>query len=72
MASYFAKRGFFDCELGNATPLALANILQVPLVIISSIDNVPVLHVIPRETPLTNVHYILRTKGSALGIMMPR
>ena len=55
MASNFSERGFFDCELGNATPLALANILQVPLVIISSIENFPVIPVIPRETPLSNV-----------------
>ena len=55
MAGNFAKRGVFDCELGNTTPLALANIFQVPWVIISSIENFPVILVIPRETPLTNV-----------------
>ena len=51
----FAKRTFLDCKFGNATPLALANILQVSLVIISSIENFPVIPVIPRETTLTNV-----------------
>ena len=55
MANNFATRGFFDCELGNATPLALANICQVPLVIISSTENFPVIPVIPRETPLTTI-----------------
>ena len=55
MANNFENRGFFDCELGNATPLALANILQVPLVIISSIENFPVIPIIPRETPLTDI-----------------
>ena len=55
MANNFVERGFFDCELGNATPLALANILQVPLVIMSSIENFPVIPIIPREPPLTNV-----------------
>ena len=30
MANKFVNRGFFDCELGNATLLALANVLQVP------------------------------------------
>ena len=27
MANKFVNRGFFDCELSNATPLALANVL---------------------------------------------
>ena len=53
MANKFVNRGFFDCELGNATPLALANVLQVPLVIMSSTENFPVIPAIPRET-LTN------------------
>ena len=53
MANKFVNRGFFDCELGNATPLASANVLQVPLVIMSSTENFPVIPVIPRET-LTN------------------
>ena len=53
MASKFVYRGFFDCELGNATPLALANVLHVPLVTMSSIENFPVIPVIPREN-LTN------------------
>ena len=55
MANNFENRGFFDCELGNATPLALANTLQVPLVIISSIENFPVIPINPRETPLTDI-----------------
>ena len=50
----FVNRGFFDCELGNATsPLALANVLRVPLDIMSSTENFPVIPVIARET-LTN------------------
>ena len=53
MANKFVNRGFFDCELGNATPLVLANVLQVPLVIMSSTENFPVIPVIPKET-LTN------------------
>ena len=53
MANKFVNRGFFDCELGNATPLALANVLQVPSVIMPSTENFPVISVIPRET-LTN------------------
>lgn len=55
MANNFVNKGFFDCELGNATPLALANIVQVPLVIMSSIENFPVIPVIPRENSLTDV-----------------
>jgi len=70
MANNFVNKGFFDCELGNATPLALANILQVPLVIISSIENFPVIPVVPRENSLTDVPYLKRTKGSELGVTM--
>ena len=57
MANKFVNRGFFDCELGNATPLALANVLQVPLVIMSSTEKFPVIPVIPRET-LTNAAHV--------------
>ena len=53
MANKFNNKGCFDCELGNATPLALADVLQVPLIIMSSTENFPVIPVIPRKT-LTN------------------
>ena len=49
MANKFVNRGFFDCELANATPLASANILLVSLVIMPSTENYPVIPVIPRE-----------------------
>lgn len=55
MENNFENRGFFGCELCNPTPLALANILQVPLVIISFIENFPAIPIIPRETPLTDI-----------------
>ena len=50
IANKFAARGYFDCELGNTTPLATANVLQVSLIIISSTENFPVIPVIPRKT----------------------
>ena len=53
MAESLKKNGFFYCALGNAVPLALSNILKVPLVIMSSLEHYPVIPILPREIPLS-------------------
>ena len=58
-AQKFKDPGYYDSELGNCVPLAMSNILQVPLVIFTSMENYPVTHVIPRTRVLTKVRIYL-------------
>lgn len=51
----FLNHGTFDCELGNSVLLALCNALKIPIVIYSSINSYPIIPLIPRENPLSNV-----------------
>ena len=48
-AKNFEKDGFFDCELGNAAILALANIMRIGIVVFTSLTNYPVITVVPRN-----------------------
>ena len=54
-AKRFDQDGFFDCELGNAVNSALANILRTSLVVFSSLENYPILRIIPKNDPVSNV-----------------
>ena len=40
-AQKFLQPGHYDSELGNCVPLAMSNILQMPLVIFTSMENYP-------------------------------
>lgn len=53
-AKNFESNGFFDCELGNAVILALANILRVSIVVFTSLENYPVITIVPNNEPITN------------------
>ena len=55
MAETFNKKGFFDCALGNALPLALSYVLKVSRVIMSSLEHYPVIPTLQRETPLSRI-----------------
>lgn len=46
----FFTDGHFASELGNSMPLAMANVLKLPIVVISKMENIPVIPVTPRET----------------------
>ena len=45
----FCQSGFFQSELGNCTITALANVLEVSIVVITSIPNMPFIRVDPRK-----------------------
>ena len=47
-AKLFLDDGHFASELGNSMPLAMANVLKLPMVVFSQMENVPVLPVSPR------------------------
>ena len=49
-AMLFLNVGHFASDLGNSMPLAMANVLKLPIVVISQMENLPVLPITPRET----------------------
>ena len=49
-AKLFLNDGHFATDLGNAMPLAMADALKLPIVIITQMENLPVLPITPRET----------------------
>ena len=46
---HFKQQGYFTRELGNLMVLALANVLKIPIVIFSSLENYPTIPVLPRQ-----------------------
>ncbi len=52
-AKNFENDGFFDCELGNAAILALANIWRIGIVVFTSLENYPVITIVPRDEPIS-------------------
>ena len=59
-ATKFLQNGYYDSELGNTMPLAMANALKVSLVVFTSLSSSPVFFVTPRE-PSTDVLYLAFT-----------
>ncbi|KXJ14702.1 hypothetical protein AC249_AIPGENE5021 [Exaiptasia diaphana] len=53
-ARRFLQNGFYSSSLGDAMPLAAANVLQMPLVILTSVVNWP-LAIITPEMSLSNI-----------------
>lgn len=49
-AKLFLNDGHFASELGKSMPLAIANLLKLPLVLITQMENFPVLPITPRES----------------------
>ena len=49
-AQLFLTDGHFASELGNSMPLAMANLLKLPIVVMSQMENLPVIPITPRET----------------------
>ena len=45
----YEESGVFGGALGDAMPLALSNVLQLPIVIFTSIENFPVIAISPRQ-----------------------
>ena len=43
----FSHRGYFTGELGNPMVLAMANVLKIPIVIFSSLENFPTIPILP-------------------------
>lgn len=54
-AQKFLRPGHYDSELGNCVPMAMSNILQIPLVIFTSMENYPITQIIPRTRVLSEV-----------------
>lgn len=48
-AKAFLKNGHFAADLGNSMPLAMANLLCLPIVVMTQMDNLPVLPITPRD-----------------------
>ena len=66
-AQKFLQPRFYESELGNCVPLAMSNILQMPMVIFTSMENYPVTHVIPRGRVLSEVPLYLSYDHSGSG-----
>ena len=66
-AQKFLESGHYDSELGNCVPLAMSNILQIPLVIFTSMENYPITQVIPRTRVLSEVPIYLACSHSDSG-----
>lgn len=66
-AQKFLQPRFYESELGNCVPLAMSNILQMPIVIFTSMENYPVTHVIPRGRVLSEVPLYLSYDHSGSG-----
>ena len=49
-ASLFLNDGHFASELGNCMALAMANLLNLPIVVITQMESMSVVPVTPRET----------------------
>ena len=66
IAKNFENDGFFDCELGNATILALANIMRIGIVVFTSLENYPVITIVPRNEPIacTTVYLAFEQLGA--------
>ena len=45
----FKNQGYFTGELGNVMTLAMSNVLRMPIIIFSSLENYPVIPVLPRH-----------------------
>lgn len=45
----FTHKGYFTGELGNLMVLAMANVLKMPIVIFSSLENYPTIPILPRR-----------------------
>lgn len=45
----FMHQGYFTGELGNLMVLAMANVLKMPIVIFSSLENYPTIPILPRQ-----------------------
>ena len=48
-AKAFLKNGHFATDLGNSMPLAMANVLCLPIVVMTQMENLPVLPITPRD-----------------------
>ena len=55
----FKQDSFFDCELGNTMPLAMANALGVSFVIFTSLERSPVYYVTPSSSSTTSSENVL-------------
>ena len=51
-AKSFENDGFFYCELGNAAILALANVMRIGVVVFASLENFPVITIVPTNEPI--------------------
>ena len=61
------SNGFFDCELGNAAILALANIMRIVMVVFTSLENYPVITIVPRNEPIVYTTVYLAFEQIAAG-----
>lgn len=67
MATNFLQLGFFDCELGNGVLLALANILQCTILAFTSIESYPIIPLLCRNQPLSQVPLYVAFNNSGKG-----
>ena len=56
-AEKFRKAGFYDSQLGDSMVLALANTLNLPIIVFTSNICYPIVYVTPRDKILSaNLH----------------
>lgn len=65
-ADRFLQDGFFDAELGNLMISSLSNFLGTPIIVFTSIRDVPLLHFAPKE-PVVQVPILVAYNQSGLG-----
>ena len=66
-AKKFLQDGFFDCELGNAVILALSNILRSSVIVFTSLENYPIITIVPENDPLSKVPVYLAFEQTGPG-----
>ena len=55
-ACRFLKSGEFAGEIGDLVITALAHVLQSPIVLFTSIDGLPIVVIMPTQSPVANIH----------------
>lgn len=63
----FQQSGYFTGDLGDLMPMAMANVLRIPIIIITSEVHTPLINVCPEEAVLHNVPLFLAYNHLGVG-----
>ena len=66
-ARLFLNDGHFASQLGNSMPLAIANVLKIPIVVMTQMDNFPIIPIARRENLQTLPVFVAFDHGENTG-----